>query len=219
MSTTDAPSAPEGPDGPSERLRRWRLVLGGQADGTGADLSGRDVRVDAALAAVYDRPPGGARRSAGLGRSSPSVTRWMTDVRELFPRGVVRVVQRDAVERLGLRRLLLEPELLEVVEPDVHLLGTLLSLRGAVPESARDAVRRLVAAVVAEVEQRLATSLRTAVTGALDRSSRTTRPRTAADVDWPATLRANLRTYRPETGTVVAERLVGHGRRRRDGAR
>lgn len=201
-----------------ERLRRWRLVLGGEADGTGQSLAGRDVRVDAALAAVYDRPADGAGRSAGLGRSAPSVARWVSEVRELFPRGVVRVVQRDAVERLGLERLLLEPEMLEAVEPDVHLVATLLALRGAVPESAREAVRTLVRAVVEDVERRLATSLRTAVTGALDRSARTSRPRSASDVDWAATLRANLRTYRPETGTVVAERLVGHDRRRRTGA-
>jgi hypothetical protein len=40
-------------------------------------------------------------------------------------------MQRDAVRRLGLRRLLLEPEMLQAVEPDIHLVGTLLSLRGA----------------------------------------------------------------------------------------
>ena len=40
--------------GTEERLRRWRLVLGGgSADGTGCALSGQDERIDAALAAVY----------------------------------------------------------------------------------------------------------------------------------------------------------------------
>ena len=37
-------------------------------------------------------------------------------------------MQRDAIERLDLTRLLLEPEMLDAVEPDVHLVGTLLSL-------------------------------------------------------------------------------------------
>ena len=36
----------------TERLRRWRLVLGGgAADGTGCGLSGRDVGIDRALGA------------------------------------------------------------------------------------------------------------------------------------------------------------------------
>ncbi len=39
-----------------ERLRRWRLVLGGgDAEGTGTDLAGDDLRIDAAMAAVYDQ--------------------------------------------------------------------------------------------------------------------------------------------------------------------
>ena len=55
-----------------ERLRRWRLVLGGgEADGTGVGLQGDDVRVDAALGALYDRsaPSGrGSGRAGGLAR-------------------------------------------------------------------------------------------------------------------------------------------------------
>ena len=44
-------------------------------------------------------------------------------------------MQKDAIERLGLNRLLLEPEMLEAVEPDVHLVGTLLSLSRVLPET------------------------------------------------------------------------------------
>jgi Mg-chelatase subunit ChlD len=72
-----------------------------------------------------------------------------------------------------------------------------------------------VRAVVEQVERRLAQRTRQAVSGALDRAARTSRPRRPADVDWPATIRANLRNYDAEVGTVVPERLVGHARRRR----
>jgi predicted metal-dependent peptidase len=68
--------------------------------------------------------------------------------------------------------------------------------------------------VVEQLERRLAQQLVTSVTGALDRSTRTRRPK-LPEVDWDRTIRANLRTYDPELGTVVPERLVGHGRRRR----
>jgi hypothetical protein len=42
-------------DPAQERLRRWRMVLGGEqgADGTGCALSGRDAAMDAALTALY----------------------------------------------------------------------------------------------------------------------------------------------------------------------
>src|SRR5688500_2977660 len=108
-----------------ERLRRWRLVLGGaDADGTGVSLSGDAAAIDAALGAVYDAGgggTGGGDRRGGLGASAPSVARWLGDIRTYFPSPVVRVIQQDAMKRLDLERLLLEPEVLETVEPDIHL--------------------------------------------------------------------------------------------------
>ena len=50
------------------------------------------------------------------------------------------------------------------------------------------------------------------MTGALDRSARTRRPK-LRDVDWRRTIAANLRHYQPEHRTVVPERLVGFARR------
>ena len=84
----------------AERLRRWRLVLGGgEADGTGSELAGDDVRIDAAMAAVYDvdgaeRRQLGRRsgRAGGLGRSAPRVARWLGDIRTYFPTSVVQVM-------------------------------------------------------------------------------------------------------------------------------
>ncbi|MGW6707455.1 VWA domain-containing protein [Streptomyces sp. NPDC054956] len=197
-----------------ERLRRWRMVLGGgEADGTGCAVSGADAGMDAALGALYG---GGGRkrageRSAGLGGSAPNVARWLGDIRTYFPTSVVQVMQRDAIQRLGLSALLLEPEMLEAVEPDVHLVGTLLSLNKAMPETTRETARAVVRKVVEQLEKRLAARTRATLNGALDRSARISRPR-HADVDWDRTIRANLKNYLPEYRTVVPERLVGYGR-------
>ncbi len=206
-------------DGAEDRMRRWRLVLGGErADGTGVSLTGDDVRMDGALEKLYggggdegrSRP---GRRSAGLGDSAPTVARWLGDIREYFPSSVVQVMQKDAIERLDLTRLLLEPEMLDAVEPDVHLVGTLLSLNRVMPDRARESARAVVRTVVRDLERRLAQRTRSAVGGALDRSARVLRPRRLADVDWERTIRANLRHYLPEHGTLVPERLIGYGRR------
>ncbi|MFF4577650.1 VWA domain-containing protein [Streptomyces sp. NPDC001373] len=198
-----------------ERLRRWRMVLGGEADGTGRALGGRDAAMDGALAALYGGGGGDGRgtaeRSAGLGGSAPRVACWLGDIRTYFPGPVVQVMQRDAIERLGLSALLLEPEMLEAVEPDVHLVGTLLSLNKAMPDTAKETARAVVRTVVEQLEKRLATRTRATLTGALDRSARTARPR-HRDIDWDRTIRANLGNYLPEYRTVVPERLVGHGR-------
>ncbi len=219
-------------DGDDERMRRWRLVLGGDS-GMTAPLSGADAGVDAALGALYDSGGDGSgqggrggqggqpgtRRQAGLGASAPRVARWLGDIRSYFPASVVQVMQKDAIERLGLTRLLLEPEMLDAVEPDVHLVGTLLSLSRVIPERARESARAIVRAVTRDLERRLAQRTRSAVTGALNRASRTSRPRRPADIDWDRTIRANLRNYLPEQRTIVPERLVGYARKQQAVAR
>ncbi|MEU4840250.1 VWA domain-containing protein [Nocardia testacea] len=199
------------------RLRRWRLVLGAAAEPALGGLGTADDKaIDKALGAVYDSGSGSGRsrgdRAGGLGGSAPRVARWLGDIRTYFPSTVVEVVQRDAVERLNLTQLLLEPELMEAVEPDVHLVGTLLSLNRVIPETTKATARMVVSKVVKEIEERIATRTVAAVSGALNRSARTSRPK-PRDIDFDRTIRKNLANYLPEQRTIIAERLVGYGRR------
>jgi Mg-chelatase subunit ChlD len=204
-------------EGGRDRLTRWRLVLGEAAEeplgrgdggeGRGTGLSDDDRRRDGALAALYD----GERRS-GLGGSAPRVSRWLGDIRGYFPTSVVQVMQADAMDRLGLRELLLEPEMMAAVTPDLTMVTTLVGLGRAIPERSRETARGVVRTVTDALEERLRAATVQAVTGALDRSARTRRPR-LRDVDWQRTVAANLRHYLPEHRTVVPERLVGFARR------
>jgi len=208
-----------------ERLRRWRLLLGEPAtDPLGVTLGRDEAAMDSALAALYDgtsQDAGGGPEPGhhgGLGASAPRVSRWLGDIRTYFPTTVVQVMQRDAIDRLNLTQLLLEPELLESVEADVHLVGTLLSLNRVMPETTKATARQVVAKVVGEIERRVADRTRSAVSGALNRAARSRRPK-LRDVDWNRTIRANLAHYLPEHRTVVPERLVGYGRRQQIVAR
>ncbi len=192
-----------------ERLRRWRLLLGSQeADGTGCRLSGADSAMDNALSALYDH-----ERSGGLGSSSPKVARWLGDIRTYFPSSVVKVMQLDALERLNLRQMLLEPEMLEAVEPDVHLVANLLSLSNIMPSKTKDTARMVVRRVVEELLRKLANPMRQAVMGSLNRAIRNRRPR-HNEIDWNRTIRANLKHYQPEYRTIIPEVRIGYGRKR-----
>jgi hypothetical protein len=191
-----------------ERLRRWRLLLGGdEADGIGHGLDTEDLARDRCLSALYD-----SERQGGLGGSSPNVARWLGDIREYFPSAVVRVMQSDALHRLGLKEMLLQPETLDAVQPDIHLVATLLSLKNLIPAKTKETARRVVRTLVEDIERRLANPLRQAVQGALNRSVRNHRPR-HAEIDWPRTIRANLRHYQPDYRTVIPERRIGFGRK------
>jgi len=199
---------------PDERLARWRLLLGGdQADGIGVTLGARLQAMDKAMSAPYDGPSQGRR--AGLGPSAPNAARWLGDIREYFPSSVVRVMQKDAVERLGMQRLLLEPEMLEAVQPDIHLVTTLMSLSGVIPQKAKATARLVIQRVVDDLKRRLDAPMRQAIAGALQRSTRTRRPR-HNEIDWHRTIRANLKHYQPEYRTIVPETRIGYGRKRHE---
>lgn len=200
----------------SERLQRWRLVLGGESEAALGGLAGPAQEMDQALAALYEAPgPGGAKsRMGGRNGSSPSVARWLGDIRKYFPSQVVQVMQRDALERLNLRDMLLQPELLNAVQPDVHLVAQLISLSRVIPAGTRETARLVVKHVVDELLHKLEEPMRSAITGALDRSQRNRRPR-HTEIDWHRTIRANLRHWQPEHRTVVPQQLIGYGRKAR----
>ncbi|MDC6168997.1 VWA domain-containing protein [Paucibacter sp. XJ19-41] len=198
------------------RLRRWRLVLGGEAQASCGALDGPLAEMDQALAALYEpEGPGGlGRRPGGRGGSNPQVARWLGDIRKYFPGSVVQVMQRDALERLKLRDMLLQPEMLNTLQPDVHLVASLLALASVIPAGTKETARRVVRQVVEVLMQRLEEPMRSAVSGALDRSQRNRRPR-HAEIDWHRTIRANLRHWQPDYRTVVPQTLLGYGRKAR----
>ncbi len=212
--------------GSEERLRRWRLVLGGPAaeginsggmsggdrseggEGVGVPLSPTDLAMDKALSALYE-----SDRTGGLGSSAPNVARWLGDIRTYFPTSVVRVMQQDALEKLNLRQLLLEPELMEAIEPDVHLVADLLSLSNIMPNQSQETARIVVGRVVEQLQRQLENPMRQAILGSLHRAIRNRRPR-HNEIDWHRTIRANLRHYQPDYRTIIPETRIGYGRKR-----
>ncbi len=219
MSNTQVASS-AAPNSNAERLRRWRLILGDDAaDAIGYALRDDDVGIDEVLGALYAAGGDGQdgakakTRRGGLGSSAPRVARWLGDIRTYFPSSVVRVMQQDALERLNLREMLLEPELLQSVEPDIHLAAALLSLKNVLPNKSKDTARLVVRRVVEELERKLANPLRQAVMGAFNRSLRNRRPR-HNEIDWQRTIRANLKHYQPEYRTIIPETRIGFGHKR-----
>lgn len=110
-----------------------------------------DLQIDKTLEALYD-----AERKGELGPSSPNVSRWLGGIRTYFPNTVVKVMQQDALKRLNLTSTLLEKEMLENVEPDVHLVATLMTLSRVIPAKTKDTARQVVRKVVEDLMKKLA---------------------------------------------------------------
>ncbi|MFZ4815980.1 MAG: VWA domain-containing protein [Phototrophicaceae bacterium] len=231
----------------NERLRRWRLMLGGSPDGTGQKLSGQDAEMDAALEALYGDERGlskgrygqGQRRrgkgqgqgqgqgdgagelgegnpngkEGSLGASNLNIARWLGDIRQYFPASVVRIMQQDAMDRLDMKQLLMEPELLELIEPDVHLVADLIALNKIMPNRTKETARIVVQKVVDELQKRLRNPLQQAILGSLNRAERNLNPR-LREINWSQTIKKNLKHYQVEEETIIPETMIGYGKRR-----
>lgn len=208
-----------------EQITRWRLILGQQVDeqlgkmaGSGScQLNSAEAGMDSALAAIYDETQNAGKKSqrgAGLGASAPHLAKWLGDIRTYFQEEVVSVIQRDAIERRGLRQLLFEPEVLKNVEPDVHLVSQLISLSHQIPDQTKETARMVVRAVVERIKELLESRLRQAVNGALNRRQHSPIPHVAS-TDWHRTIRRNLHHYDIERKRLIPERFWFFSRQQR----
>ena len=198
----------------TEQLSRWRLILGAETEQSfsgmgGAPLSQEELLMDSALGAIYGGPGEGfgeSGRGAGKGPSSPVISKWLGDLRSLFDPETVAVVQNDAIERKGLKQLLLEPELLDTLEPDLNLASTLLMLKDQIPKKSKEAARAFIRRIVEEINRLLENDMRRAVTAALNRRAHSPLPAAAA-LDFSYTIRRNLKNYNKELGAILPERV------------
>ncbi|SDE25693.1 VWA domain-containing protein [Pedobacter soli] len=193
-----------------ELEKRWRLILGGQTrQELDMVLTKAETGIDNTLEALYN-----SDRKGGLGPSSPNVSRWLGDIREYFPQTVVKVMQQDAIKRINLTSMLTEPEMLETLVPDVHLVANLMTLGRAIPQKTKATARLVVQKVVDELMQKLMSPTQQAITGSLNRSARNRRPK-HNEINWAETIKRNLKHYQPEYKTIIPETRIGYGRKRK----
>lgn len=194
-------------------IQRWRLILGQESGSRfgqmgDAELSEQQDLMDQALAAIYNRQESGGfgtgGRGAGKGPSNPQITRWLGDVRSLFDKDLVTVIQGDAMNRCGLKQLIFEPELLENLEPDVSLASTILMLKDQIPKRSKESVRAFIQKIVEEINRLLEQDIKRAVTAAVNRRKHSPIP-SAAALDYKMTISRNLKHYNQELHTIVPE--------------
>jgi len=183
---------------------RWRLILGTEST-PGEVLLNEEkwVEMDRVLQELYE----GDER---LFRPS----QWLKDIRKLFPTPMVRFLQKDAMEMMGLEQMLLEPELLESMEMDPGLVTKLLSLKEVMPQKVREAATQVVERIVRDLEKKLRIALVEAFRSSARRSEWTRRPRWK-DIHWNKTILKNLKNYQPDLKTIVPQTWIGYGKKSR----
>lgn len=198
----------------NEQLARWRLILGSETQDDFSSMgmsamSKEQMLMDDALAEIYSGGMSGsgtAGRGAGNGPSAPHISKWLGDIRSLFDPDMVAVVQNDAIERKGLKQLLLEPELLEQLEPDLNMASTLLMLKDQIPKKSKESARKFIQKIVEDINRKMETQMKRAVVAALNKKEHSPLP-SASAIDFRYTIARNLRNYNPELKTIIPERV------------
>lgn len=197
----------------TQELQRWRLILGQDSGERFSKmnmpaLSEEQMLMDSALAAIYNTSEsggfGGGGKGGGHGPSSPQISRWLGDVRSLFDKDLVKIIQNDAMTRCGLKQLIFEPELLENVEPDINLASTILTLKEMIPKRSKDSVRAFIKKIVEQINKLLEQDIKRAVTAAVNKRAHSPIP-SASALDYKMTISRNLKHYSPKLKTIVPE--------------
>lgn len=199
-------------------LNRWRLVLGSMSDNSlsfgGSDreiLSFEDM--EQLLDYLYSHAQGDdvrgesiSDRSGGLGESQLTAAKWITKVRELFPKQTAEVLERHALDEFKMTELLTDKKVLEQMKPDMSLLKTVLQLKHLMKGEVLETAKKIARAVAEELSEKLAQSTRQALTGRLDRNSRSA-VRSARNIDIHKTIRRNLKNYDKENETLMLKNV------------
>ena len=197
-----------GPDD-QEILNRWRLVLGKysseQISFSRNTLQYMDM--ENVLDFLYSREYGEEQevreeKRGGSENSQLTVPHWLHQIKKLFPKQTVEILERHALEKYNMTELLTDPDVLRKLEPNKELLKTILELKhmmkGEVLALARDIVRK----VADEIARKLEQEVRISFFGKLNRNA-SSPVRSARNLDVKKTIRMNLKNYDQDNRQLV----------------
>ncbi len=202
-------------------LNRWRLVLGKYASGQ-ITYSQGDVNymgMEEVLDFLYSREYGEEQdirqeRQGGSGDSRLTVPGWLRQMKKLFPRETVEIMERHALEKYEMTELLTDPEVLRRLEPNRELLKTIMSLKHMMKGEVLQLAREIVRKVAREIMDRLQQDVQRAMQGRLDRTSGSP-VRSMRNLDIRKTIRKNLQHYDREREQLVLQQVYFHSRMKR----
>jgi len=200
----------------AERLNRWRLVLGkysqeslGFSD-AGVAYQEMDDLLDFLYGREYDEERG-IRKEGGSQGSQLTVPSWIANIRKLFPKRAVEILEKHALDKYQLVELLTDKETLERLAPNQDLLKNILQFKHLLQGEALESARKIVKTVADEIREKLETSIRAAIFGRLNRHS-TGYIRSIRNLDVKKTIRKNLKNYDRANRRLLVENFYFNNR-------
>jgi len=193
---------------PEERARRWQLILGQQPEGNlnlPAPLAEEDQEINELLNDFFEENQGSGKSQGGT--KGPYVPDLLERSRRIFPKSVVEVLEKEALERFGLAEFARDPEALRKLQPDVRMVGNLLGLRQHLQPEVLPALRELVEKLIAALQTRIGSYVETELQAHFTALQRR-RSVHGTKINWPATVRKNLKHWQPKEQLLIPEHFV-----------
>lgn len=203
-----------------EILNRWRLVLGKYASGQIPFSSGavnlKFMDMENVLDYLYSREYGDEQeirkdRRGGSDGSQLTVPDWLHQVKKLFPRRTVEILERHALEKYGMTELLTDPEVLRRLEPNKELLKTILELKHMMKGEVLSLAREIVRKVAEEIARKLEQEVRVSFFGQINRNA-SSPVKSARNLDMKKTIQRNLKNYDRERQQLVLKNVYFNSR-------
>ena len=197
---------------------RWRHILGRFAkDKLPCPMSSEDVRRELALDYLYgkeykgrgvrEKPEKQTEKIPGsLDPSQLNVPTWLSEVRELFPKETVEIIEKHALDRYGMKELVTDPKVLEKLEANLDLLKMILSFKGIMQGEVLGVARKIIRQVVEELTEKLKTDIRRTMIGKLNRFQHSPL-KISQNLDKYGTIRDNLKHYDPERKQLIIQKV------------
>ncbi len=196
-------------------INRWRLILGKQSEqemvfqGSEREIQNLED-MENLLEYLYEQAAGEdvrqGERKGGLGKSNLNAAKWITKVRKLFPKQTAEILEKQALEEFHMTELLTDKKVLEQIQPDMHLLKTILQLKHLMKGEVLETAKQIAQKVADQLREKLENSVRRSILGRIDRNS-SSPVHSARNLDMKKTIRKNLKHYDPETKQLVLQEI------------
>ncbi|GED15305.1 VWA domain-containing protein [Aneurinibacillus migulanus] len=201
-----------------ENVNRWRLLLGKNAADPLTGIEGYEEasfaygEIDEILHYLYGREYGderGYRRQGGQEGSSLTVPAWLSKIRTIFPKETVEILEKQALEKYNMTELLTDRTVLEKLEPNMHLLKSILQFKGYMKGEVIQSAKEIVRKVVEEIRRSLESEIQTSIIGAINRQKRGY-SKSLKNLDVQRTIIKNLKNYDQKNKRFILDQLYFH---------
>lgn len=205
-----------------ENLNKWRLILGKNAenhidfsgDYAGVSYECMEETLDFLYSMEYGDDIMQSNRMGGYGSSNLYAAKWIDQVRKLFPKKTVEVLEKQALEHFNLTELLTDKEVLEKMEPNTDLLKTILQFKHLMKNDVIIEAKRIIKKVVDELSEKLQTEIRKSLLGKINRNM-PSNVKSMRNLDIKRTIRRNMKNYDIENRQIVLKDIYFNSRVKR----